>query len=133
MTPNPTYPIHHYGVIIAGGSLVTIPLITDPEKFIKALETTWKKNRPKPKMLILNFPHNPTTACVEPGFFELVVDWAKRRQVLVVHDLAYADIVFGGYKAPSFLAVKGAKDVGVEFFTLSKSYNMAGWRIGFCV
>lgn len=133
MVPNPTYPIHHYGVIIAGGRLVTIPLLTDPDKFIKALESTWRKSRPKPKMLILNFPHNPTAACVEEGFFEGVVDWAKRRQVLVVHDLAYADIVFDGYKAPSFLAVKGAKDVGVEFFSLSKSYNMAGWRVGFCV
>ncbi len=133
MAPNPTYPIHHYGVIIAGGQLVPIPLETDPDKFIKFLEKTWKTSRPKPKVLILNFPHNPTTATVEPGFFEAVVDWAKRRQVVVVHDLAYADIVFDGYKAPSFLAVKGAKDVGVEFFTLSKSYNMAGWRIGFCV
>lgn len=133
ITPNPTYPIHHYGVIIAGGQFLSIPLITDPDRFIKEVESTWKKSRPKPKMLILNFPHNPTTACVEPGFFEAVVDWAKRRQVLVVHDLAYADIVFEGYKAPSFLAVKGAKEVGVEFFTLSKSYNMAGWRVGFCV
>jgi alanine-synthesizing transaminase len=133
MTPNPTYPIHHYGVIIAGAVPVMLPLITDPDKFIKALETTWSKSRPKPKMLIISFPHNPTTACVEPGFFEAVVDWAKRRHVIVVHDLAYADIVFDGYKAPSFLAVKGAKDIGVEFFTLSKSYNMAGWRVGFCV
>jgi alanine-synthesizing transaminase len=133
ITPNPTYPIHHYGVIIAGGRLLNIPLVTDPDRFLKTVEGAWKKSRPKPKMMILNFPHNPTTACVGPGFFEAVVDWAKRRQVLVVHDLAYADLAFGGYQAPSFLAVKGAKDVGVEFFTLSKSYNMAGWRVGFCV
>jgi alanine-synthesizing transaminase len=89
------------------------------------------KARPKPKMLIINFPHNPTTISVEPEFFKEVVKWAKKNKVLVVHDLAYADIVFDGYKSPSFLATPGAKDVGVEVFTLSKSYNMAGWRIGF--
>lgn len=131
LVPNPTYPIHHYSVIIAGGSFISIPILEGPEAFLKHMDKAFKKSRPKPKMLIINFPHNPTTISVEPEFFKEVVKWAKKNKVFVVHDLAYADIVFDGYKSPSFLATPGAKDVGVEVFTLSKSYNMAGWRIGF--
>jgi alanine-synthesizing transaminase len=131
LVPNPTYPIHHYSVIIAGGSLVSIPILDGPEAFLRNLARAYAKARPKPRMLIINFPHNPTTVSVEPEFFKEIVKWAKKNGVLVVHDLAYADIVFDGYKSPSFLATPGAKDVGIEVFTLSKSYNMAGWRIGF--
>jgi alanine-synthesizing transaminase len=130
--PNPTYPIHAYSVIIAGGDVRSIPLapgIDFFEELLKATKDTW----PKPKMLILNFPHNPTTVCVEKDFFVKVVDFAKEHDMMVIHDIAYADIVFDGYRPPSFLEVPGAKDVGVEFFTLSKSYNMPGWRIGFAV
>ena len=130
--PDPTYPIHQYSIVIAGGKLVRIPFLGGPEDFLRKLEKATSKRGAKPKMLIINFPHNPTTMCVEPAFFKDIVKWAKRHQVMVVHDLAYADIVFDDYKSPSFLATPGAKDVGVEVFTLSKSYNMAGWRIGFC-
>ena len=130
--PNPTYSIHTYCVIIAGGDVRSIPLLPGRdffEELINAVKQTW----PKPKLLILNFPHNPTTEVVDLEFFKKVVDFAKEHNILVVHDLAYADIVFDGYKAPSFLQVPGAKDIGVEFFTLSKSYNMPGWRVGFAV
>jgi alanine-synthesizing transaminase len=131
LVPNPTYPIHHYSVIIAGGKLVSVPILNGPEAFLKALYKAYAQSKPKPKMVILNFPHNPTTVCVEADFFKEIVKWAKKNQVLVIHDLAYADIVFDGYKSPSFLATPGAKDVGIEVFTMSKSYNMAGWRVGF--
>jgi alanine-synthesizing transaminase len=131
LVPNPTYPIHHYTVLIAGGTLVSVPILPNPESFMRNLEKAYTKARPKPKILIINFPHNPTTLCVEQEFFKDIVKWAKKNEVMVIHDLAYADIVFDGYKSPSFLATKGAKDVGVEIFTLSKSYNMAGWRVGF--
>lgn len=132
LVPNPSYPIHTYGVIIAGGDVRSIP--TGPNRdFFHDLMEAYKQSWPRPKVLLLNFPHNPTTAVVEIDFFEKVVDFAKEHDLIVVHDLAYADIVFDGYKAPSFLQVPGAKDVGVEFFTLSKSYNMPGWRVGFCV
>jgi alanine-synthesizing transaminase len=131
LVPNPTYPIHHYTVVIAGGTLVTVPILPNPETFMRNLEKAYKKAGPKAKILIINFPHNPTTLCVEQEFFKDIVKWAKKNQVMVIHDLAYADIAFDGYKSPSFLATKGAKDVGVEIFTLSKSYNMAGWRVGF--
>ncbi len=130
--PNPTYPIHAYSVIIAGGDVRSIPLspgVDFFEELLKATKQTW----PKPKLLVLNFPHNPTTEVVDKGFFSKVVDFAKEHDIMVIHDLAYADIVFDGYKAPSFMEVPGAKDVGVEFFTLSKSYNMPGWRVGFAV
>jgi alanine-synthesizing transaminase len=130
--PNPTYPIHSYSVIIAGGDLRSIPLRPGVD-FFDELLTAVKETWPKPKLMILNFPHNPTTICVDNDFFDKVVDFAKEHNMFVIHDLAYADIVFDGYKAPSFLAAKGAKDVGVEFFSLSKSYNMPGWRIGFAV
>ncbi|TSA03587.1 MAG: alanine transaminase [Nitrospiraceae bacterium] len=132
LTPTPTYPIHPYSVIIAGGEVRGIPLRQDSD-FFADLTEAYRRTLPRPKMLILNFPHNPTTAVVDPAFFKKVVAFAKENNVFVVHDLAYADIVFDGYKAPSFLQAPGAKDVGVEFFTLSKSYNMPGWRVGFCV
>ncbi len=131
LVPNPTYPIHHYTVLIAGGTLVTVPILPNPETFMRNIDKAFAKARPKPKILIINFPHNPTTLCVEQEFFKDIVKWAKRNQIMVIHDLAYADIAFDGYKSPSFLATKGAKDIGVEIFTLSKSYNMAGWRVGF--
>ncbi len=130
--PNPTYPIHAYSVVIAGGDLISIPLYPGVDFFdelMKAVKVSW----PKPKLLILNFPHNPTTEVVDLEFFVKIVDFAKEHDMMVVHDLAYADIVFDGYKAPSILEVPGAKDLAVEFYTLSKSYNMPGWRVGFAV
>jgi alanine-synthesizing transaminase len=132
LTPSPTYPIHFYSVIIAGGQVKSIPLRSDSD-FFEDMTAAYKQTWPRPKMLILNFPHNPTTRVVDLGFFKQVVDFATENQLLIVHDLAYADLVFDGYHAPSFLQVPGAKNVGVEFFTLSKSYNMPGWRVGFCV
>ncbi len=133
LTPTPAYPIHPYSVIIAGGEVRTVPIGPEVDFFDemeKAYKTTW----PRPKMLIINFPHNPTTQVVEGlDFFRKVVAFAKENKLIVLHDLAYADLVFGDYKAPSFLQVPGAKDVGVEFFSLTKSYSMPGWRVGFCV
>ncbi|MCG9127932.1 aminotransferase class I/II-fold pyridoxal phosphate-dependent enzyme [Candidatus Poribacteria bacterium] len=130
MVPNPTFPIHMYSVVLAGGSVVSIPL-EEENDFVPSLEEITRDIWPRPKVLILSFPHNPTGAVVDLGFFEEVVGFAKHEDMIVIHDLAYADIVFDGYKAPSFLQAKGAKDVGVEFISLSKSYNMAGWRCGF--
>ncbi len=130
--PSPTYPIHQYSVIIAGGDLRSIPLLPGTD-FLAALREAVRTTWPKPKLLILNFPHNPTTEVVDLGFFRGVVEFAREHECLVVHDLAYADLCFDGYEAPSLLQVPGAKDVGVEFFTLSKSYNMPGWRVGFMV
>lgn len=132
IVPTPTYPIHTYSVLLAGGNLVTIPL-GDPADLLDRLAVTIPTLVPKPKVLLLSFPHNPTSATVDPGFFERVVVFAREHGLLVIHDLAYADIVFDGYKAPSFLDVPGAKEVGVEFFSMTKSYNMAGWRVGFMV
>ena len=132
LVPNPSYPIHPYGFVIAGADLRHVPLVPGGDFFAeleKAIRDTW----PKPKMLVLNFPGNPTTQCVELDFFEKVVAIAKEHKIWVVHDIAYADIVFDGYTAPSIMQVSGAKEVAVEFFTLSKSYNMPGWRIGFMV
>jgi alanine-synthesizing transaminase len=132
IVPNPAYPIHSYSVVIAGGDLRTIPLLPREEFFDRlniAVKTTW----PQPRMLIISFPNNPTTEVVETDFFEKVVAFAEEHKLMVVHDLAYADLVFDGYTAPSFLQVKGAKDIGVEFFSLSKSYSMPGWRVGFAV
>ncbi len=132
MAPSPTYPIHPYSVIIAGGEVRSIPL--RPERdFFEDMMTATRQAWPRPKMLIINFPHNPTTQVVGLDFFKKVVDFARENNLIVVHDLAYADLAFDGYRAPSFLQVPGAKEVGVEFFTLSKSYNMPGWRVGFCV
>ncbi len=132
LCPSPTYPIHQYSVVLAGGDLRCIPLTTS-EEFFGHLEEAIRQTWPKPKMLIISFPHNPTTQVVELDFFEKVVKAAKEHGFIVVHDLAYADLTFDGYQAPSFLQAAGAKDVGVEFFSLSKSYNMPGWRVGFCV
>lgn len=132
LAPTPAYPIHPYGVIIAGGEVTNVPIGPGVDYFSE-LEDAYKKTWPRPKMLIINFPHNPTTQVLEGlGFFEKIVDFAKEHNVIVVHDLAYADLVFDDYKAPSFLQARGAKDVGVEFFSLTKSYSMAGWRVGFC-
>jgi len=133
MTPTPAYPIHPYSVIIAGGEVTSIPIGPGID-FFAEMEKTFKKTWPRPKMLIINFPHNPTTIVVEGlEFFKKVVDFAKENKIIVLHDFAYADLVFDDYKAPSFLQVPGAKDVGVEFFSLTKSYSMAGWRVGFCI
>jgi len=132
LCPSPTYPIHQYSVIIAGGDLRSVPLIPG-EDFFQHLLDAVKQAWPKPKLLILNFPHNPTTEVVDIDFFRGIVEFAREHGCLVVHDLAYADLCFDGYVAPSFLQVPGAKEVGVEFFTLSKSYNMPGWRVGFMV
>ena len=132
LCPSPTYPIHQYAVVLAGGDLRCIPLTTS-EEFFGNLDEAIRQTWPKPKMLIISFPHNPTTQVVEIDFFEKIVKTAKEHEFLVVHDLAYADLTFDGYQAPSFLQAAGAKDVGVEFFSLSKSYNMPGWRVGFCV
>ncbi|NOY71871.1 MAG: alanine transaminase [Gammaproteobacteria bacterium] len=132
LVPNPAYPIHPYGSVIAGADIRMVPLVKGGDFFSeleKAIKDTW----PKPKMLILNFPANPTTQCVELDFFEKVVAIAQEHKIWVVHDIAYADIVFDGYKAPSILQVAGAKEVAVEFYSLSKSYNMPGWRVGFMV
>ncbi|MCQ8180068.1 alanine transaminase [Methylomonas sp. SURF-1] len=130
LVPNPAYPIHPYGVVIAGADIRHVPLTPGVDFFAelqKGIDECW----PKPKMLILNFPGNPTCQCVELDFFEKVVAICKEHNIWIVHDIAYADIVFDGYVAPSILQVPGAKDIAVEFFTLSKSYNMPGWRIGF--
>jgi len=132
LVPNPSYPIHIYGPVIAGADIRHVRM-TPGVDFIAELERAIHESFPKPKMLIINFPSNPTTQCVELGFFEKIVALARQHDIMVVHDLAYADIVFDGWRAPSVLQVAGAKDVAVEFFTLSKSYNMAGWRIGFMV
>jgi alanine-synthesizing transaminase len=132
LCPTPTYPIHQYSVIIANGDLRSVPLVPGQDFFANLVEAT-RQTWPKPKMLIINFPHNPTTEVVDLGFFERIVDFAREHGILVVHDLAYADLTFDGYKPPSFLQVKGAKEIGVEFFTLSKSYSMPGWRVGFAV
>jgi len=130
--PNPTYPIHPYSVIIAGGDLRSIP-IEKGRDFFEDLKVATKQTWPQPKMLIISFPHNPTTEVVDLEFFQKICDFAKEHEMIVVHDLAYADLIFDQEMAPSFLQVKGAKDIGVEFFSLSKSYSMPGWRVGFCV
>ncbi len=130
LVPNPAYPIHPYGFVIAGADIRHVPMVPGEDFFaelLKAIENSW----PRPKMLVLNFPANPTAACVELDFFEKVVEIAREHNIWVIQDLAYADIVFDGYVAPSILQVEGAKDIAVEFFSLSKSYNMPGWRVGF--
>ncbi len=130
--PNPTYPIHPYSVIIAGGDLRSIPI--GPERdFFEDLLTATKQTWPSPKMLIISYPHNPTCAVVDRMFFEKIVEFCREHEIIVVHDFAYADLVFDGYKPPSFLQIPGAKEIGVELFSLSKSYSMPGWRVGFCV
>ena len=132
LVPNPAYPIHPYSVVIAGGDLMSFPIGRGYdffEQLMKAVKRTW----PKPKLLIISFPHNPTTAVVDLDFFKKIVDFARDNKCLVIHDLAYADLVFDDYRAPSLLQVPGAKDIGVEFFSMSKSYSMPGWRVGFAV
>jgi alanine-synthesizing transaminase len=131
-TPNPTYPIHPYSAIISGGDVRGIPVGPGNDFFenlIQATRQTW----PRPKVLIISYPHNPTTEVVDIEFFEKIVAYAKEHDIMIVHDFAYADLAFDDYVPPSFLQVKGAKDIGVEFFSLSKSYSMPGWRVGFCV
>jgi len=132
LVPNPSYPIHIYGAIIAGADIRSVRMTPDVD-FFDELQRGIKECTPKPKMMILGFPSNPTARCVELEFFERVIALARRHDILVVHDLAYADIVFDGRKAPSIMQVPGARDVAVEFFTMSKSYNMAGWRVGYMV
>lgn len=130
LVPNPSYPIHPYGFVIAGADIRHVPMTPDVD-FFAELEKAIKNSWPKPKMLVLNFPGNPTTHCVELEFFEKVVKIAREHNIWIVHDIAYAEIVFDGYKAPSILQVPGAKDIAVEFYSLSKTYNMPGWRVGF--
>ena len=132
LVPDPTYPIHAYSVVIAGGDLRSVPLLTKGD-FFQRLHVATKQTWPHPKMIIVSFPHNPTTKVVDLDFFESLVAFARDHGIMVIHDLAYGDIVFDGYRAPSLLQVPGAKEVGVEFFSLSKSYNMPGWRVGFAV
>ncbi len=135
IVPAPAYPIHPYSIIIAGGDVRSIPLLTDEgfdkEAFFEAILKAYKESWPRPKLLILNFPHNPTTATVDLSFFEKVVDFARENNLIVIQDIAYAEISFDGYVPPSILQVKGAKEVAVEFYSLSKTYSMAGWRVGF--
>jgi alanine-synthesizing transaminase len=130
LVPNPSYPIHPYGFVIAGADIRHVPMVPGVD-FLAELEKGIKNSWPVPKMLVLNFPSNPTAQCVDLEFFEKVVAIAREHKIWVIHDLAYADIVFDGYKPPSILQVPGAKDCAVEFYTLSKSYNMPGWRVGF--
>ena len=132
LVPNPSYPVHTYGAVIADADVRHVPLTPNVD-FFSELETAITNSWPKPKLLIVNFPGNPTTQCVEIDFYERLVAVAKEHQIWIVQDLAYADLVFDGYQVPSILQVPGAKDVAVEFFTMSKSYNMPGWRMGFCV
>ena len=130
VVPDPAFPIHNYAVALAGANVISVPLGSD-QKFLDTIAHVCENLFPKPKLLILNYPHNPTAMTVDEGFFEQVVDLAKRFGIAVIHDFAYGETCFDGYKAPSFLSVKGAKDVGVEFITMSKPYNMAGFRVGF--
>ncbi len=132
MVPTPAYPIHTYGPIFANGDILHLPL-DSTEQLLHEIQQACKRHWPRPKVLILNFPHNPTTTCVDEGFFRDVVALAHEHQFIVVHDFAYADIVFDGYQAPSWLQIPGAKDVGIEFFSMSKSFNMPGWRVGFAL
>ncbi len=132
LVPNPSYPIHIYGAVIAGADIRSVRMTPGTDFFVE-LERAIRESIPKPKMMILGFPSNPTAMCVDLGFFERVIALARQHDILVVHDLAYADITFDGFVAPSIMQVPGAREVAVEFFTMSKSYNMAGWRIGFMV
>ena len=132
LVQSPTYPIHSYGVVIAGANLQSVPLKDNEDDFLSDIEESILNASKKPKMVIINFPSNPTTQSVSIDFFNKIVKIGKKYDIWIIHDLAYADIVFDGYKAPSILEVEGAKDIAVEFFTLSKSYNMPGWRVGFC-
>jgi alanine-synthesizing transaminase len=132
LVPNPSYPIHPYGFVISGADIRHVPMGEDEEAFFVELEKAIHNTWPRPKMLVLNFPSNPTAHCVELDFYEKVIAIAREHHIWVVQDLAYADLCFDGYRAPSILQVEGARDVAVEFFSMSKSYNMPGWRVGFC-
>jgi alanine-synthesizing transaminase len=132
LAPTPTYPIHQYGCIIAGAQVQGVPMRSG-EEFFDEMTAAVSRSWPRPKLLIMNFPHNPTTATVNLSFMQRVVDFARANEILIVHDLAYADLCFDGYRAPSIMEIPGAREVAVEFFTLSKSYNMPGWRVGFAV
>ncbi len=132
VSPNPAYPIHQYGVIMAEGDARMLPM-PDAATFLSGLEDLYRTSTRKPKFLLISFPHNPTTTCVDLDFFREVVRMAREHGTMIIHDFAYADLGFDGYKPPSILQVEGAKDVAVEIFSMSKSYNMAGWRVGFCV
>jgi alanine-synthesizing transaminase len=129
--PDPSYPIHQWGVVMAEGHKCNLAMPT-PDEFLNRLEDLFRRSSRKPKMILVSFPHNPTTAAVEMPFFERLVELAQLHGTMIVHDFAYADLCFDGYKAPSILQVPGAKEVAVEVFSMSKSYNMAGWRVGFC-
>ncbi len=132
LVPSPSYPAHYFGVVIAGGQVYNLPLTVESD-FLPDLSKVMQQVYPRPKVLILNYPNNPTTQVVDLAFFEEIVEFAKREDILVVHDQAYSEICFDGYKAPSFLQAKGAKEIGVEIYSLSKTYSMAGWRVGFAV
>ncbi|MDA1311870.1 MAG: aminotransferase class I/II-fold pyridoxal phosphate-dependent enzyme [Acidobacteria bacterium] len=132
VTPDPAYPIHQWGIVMAEGQASYLPLDC-PDEFLNRVEDFYKKSAQPPKMILVSFPHNPTATCVELPFFERLVELAHQHGTMIVHDFAYADLCFDGYKAPSLLQVPGAKEVGVEIFSMSKSYNMAGWRVGFCL
>jgi alanine-synthesizing transaminase len=132
VSPNPAYPIHQYGVLMAEGQSCTLP-IQDPAEFLNRLRELFRTSIQKPRLILLSFPHNPTTVCVDLDFFREVVALARQYNAMVLHDFAYADLCFDGYKAPSLLQVEGATDVGVEIFSMSKSYSMAGWRVGYCL
>ena len=131
LTPAPAYPIHPYSFILAGGDVRSIP-VQQGADFFTAMEEVFRSAWPRPKILLINFPHNPTTTCTDLEFFIKIVAFAKKNNVIVIHDFAYAELAFDGYKPPSFLQAPGAKDVGVEFYSLTKTYSMAGWRVGFC-
>jgi alanine-synthesizing transaminase len=132
LVPTPAYPIHMYGPVFANGDILPVPF-TSPAHLLESLKTVCERHQPRPKILVLNFPHNPTTMCVDLDFFTQVVDFARHMGLIVVHDFAYADLVFDGYQAPSLLQAPGAMEVGIEFFSLSKSFNMPGWRVGFAL
>jgi len=132
VSPNPCYPIHQYGVIMAEGHACVLPM-PDPASFLNSLEDVYRKSSKPPRMILISFPHNPTTQCVDLDFMKEIVRLARHHGTMVVHDFAYADLGFDGYRPPSILQVEGAKEIAVEIFSMSKSYNMAGWRIGFCL
>jgi alanine-synthesizing transaminase len=132
VSPNPAYPIHQYGVLMAEGQACMLPM-PDANTFLNGLEDLYRTSSKKPKLLLISFPHNPTTTCVDLPFLAEIVRLARQHGTLIVHDFAYADLGFDGYRAPSILQVPGAKEVAVEIYSMSKSFNMAGWRVGFCL
>ena len=132
VSPNPAYPIHQYGVIMAEGHACLLPMST-PAEFLDRLKDLYRTSTRKPKLILISFPHNPTTMCVDLDYLREIVELAREHGSMIVHDFAYADLGFDGYKPPSILQVPGAKDVAVEIYSMSKSFNMAGWRIGFCL